>query len=397
MYRSVAGISRWIVIDQETESSKMDSNITDSNLAGSNVTGSSKACSCEKLRYMIIGAGGTGGAVGSYLAKAGHDVTFIARGSHLEAMRTEGLRVIRPHDEFTVHDFRAFTEDEFLEKALADDRTGKDEAAKDVKNKDGSARGAAPKAAKDSALMPDVIFVCVKGYSVDGIIPFVRQAASDGALVIPILNLFGTGKRMQEKLPGIMVTDGCIYVASEIRSPGVILMNGDILRVVFGLRREDAVRAKDYEALFARIHDDLTASGIDCIISDNIERDALRKFSYVSPQGACGLYYGAATGSMQREGEERECFAGLVHEVQLLAEAMGLDFGEDIVPANLRILDGLEPTMTTSLQRDVAAGRSSEIDGLIFDVVRLAEERGIKLPLYEKIVVELKAGQQRPL
>ena len=93
---------------------------------------------------------------------------------------------------------------------------------------------------------------------------------------------------------------------------------------------------------------------------------------------------------MQKPGKERDCFAGLVHEVQLLAEAMGIDFGEDIVQTNLNILDKLEPTMTTSLQRDIAAGRSSEIEGLIFMVVKLADEYGVQLPLYEKIVNELK-------
>ena len=64
----------------------------------------------DHIRYMVIGAGGTGGAVGSYLARAGFDVTFIARGKHLEAMRTKGLHVIRPQDEFTVSDFMAYTE-----------------------------------------------------------------------------------------------------------------------------------------------------------------------------------------------------------------------------------------------------------------------------------------------
>lgn len=311
---------------------------------------------------MVIGAGGTGGAVGSHLAKAGCDVTFIARGRHLEAMRSEGLHVIKPSGGFTVSSFRAFSEDEFLEEA---------------KDKGGSVH-------------PDVMIVCVKGYSVDSIIPFIRQAASSDTIVIPILNLFGTGRYMQEQLPGIMVTDGCIYVASEIRSPGVILMNGEILRVVFGLRRGDSDKSAEYEELFCRIHDDMTAAGIDCIVSDNIERDALRKFSYVSPQGACGLYYGIACGPMQHPGEERDLFAGLVHEVQLLAEAMGIDFGEDIVPVSLRILDGLAPDMTTSLQRDIAAGKPSEIDGLIYEVLRLAEEYGIRLPLYEKVVDKLR-------
>lgn len=318
----------------------------------------------RRIRYMVIGAGGTGGAIGSHLANAGHNVTFIARGRHLQVMESSGLHVRKPNDSFLVKDFRAYTEEEFLEA---------------IQDKD-----------KGSLLLPDVILVCVKGYSIDDIIPFVKKAASNGAVVIPILNLFNTGRYMQERLPGITVTDGCIYVASMIESPGVILMNGEILRVVFGLRREDADRLPEYKELFSRIYDDMTDSGIDCIVSDNIERDALRKFSYVSPQGACGLYYGIPCGPMQHPGEERDLFAGLVHEVQLLAEAMGIDFGEDIVPTNLKILDGLAPDMNTSLQRDMAAGRPSEIVGLIYEVLRLADEYGIDLPLYKKVVDKLK-------
>ncbi len=313
----------------------------------------------RKLRYMVIGAGGTGGAVGSYLARAGMDVTFIVRGRHLEAMRSSGLRVIRPHDEFTVSNFRAFSTDEYLREA--------------------------------GHPAPDVIFVCVKGYSVEDTIPFISKAASAETIVIPILNLYGTGAKMQAGLPGIMVTDGCIYVASEIKSPGVILMNGEILRVVFGLRREDAARSGEFHEIFRRIHADLTAAGIECIVSDNIERDALRKFSYVSPQGACGLYYGVPAGPMQHPGKERDCFAGLVAEIQELANAMGIDFGEEIVSVSLSILDGLSPTMTTSLQRDIAAGRSSEIDGLIYEVVRMAGRYGVSLPLYAEITGALRS------
>lgn len=316
------------------------------------------------IRYMVIGAGGTGGAIGSHLARAGCRVTFIARGKHLEAMESNGLRVIKPNEEFLVSYFKAFSEEEFLEA---------------LKDKD-----------KRSSLVPDVILVCVKGYSIDSIIPFIRQVASNHTVVIPILNLFSTGRYMQERLPEIKVTDGCIYVASMIQSPGVILMNGEILRVVFGLRREDADRKQEYEELFGMIYDDMTAAGIDCIVSDNIERDALRKFSYVSPQGACGLYYDIPCGPMQHPGEERDLFAGLVHEIQLLAEAMGIDFGEDIVEQNLKILDGLAPDMTTSLQRDLAAGKPSELDGIIYEVLRLADEYGIRLPLYEKVADKLK-------
>ena len=338
----------------------------------------------RRLRYMIIGAGGTGGAVGSHLAHAGYDVTFIARGRHLAAMKDNGLKVLKPAGDFVIDPVKACTSEEFLEKV----RSG--------------AAGDGSKQAGSGDIRPDVVFVCLKGYAVDGMIPFIEEAAGPDTVVIPILNIFGTGGRMQEKLPGITVTDGCIYVASEISEPGAILMKGNILRVVFGLRRDQktvtggtgAAASEGPEAkvmpVLEKVRDDLCDAGIEGILSDNIERDAMRKFSYVSPQGACGLYYDVAVGGMQKPGEARDCFAGLVQEISDLADAMGIGFGEDIVKINLEITEGLAPDMTTSLQRDVARGGASEIDGLIYEVPRLAARYGVSLPLYEKITAELK-------
>lgn len=310
------------------------------------------------LKYMIIGAGGTGGAVGSHLARAGYGVTFIARGRHLEAMSADGLRVLKPAGNFVIDPVQACTSDEFLE----------------------------------AGCRPDVIFVCLKGYAVDGMIPFIAEAAGPDTIVIPVLNIFGTGGKMQEKLPGITVTDGCIYVASEISEPGTILMKGDILRVVFGLRRDQkAGSAAKVMPVLEKVRDDLCDAGIEGILSDNIERDALRKFSYVSPQGACGLYYDVPVGAVQKPGEVRDCFASLVQEISDIADAMGIGFGEDVVKINLDITEGLAPDMTTSLQRDIARGGSSEIDGLIYEVPRLAARYGVSVPVYEKITEELRA------
>ena len=325
------------------------------------------------LRYMIIGAGGTGGAVGSHLARAGYDVTFIARGRHLEAMRANGLKVLKLAGDFVIDPVQACTSDEFLEKIRS------------------CARGGSGEKSGGEDLRPDVIFVCLKGYSVNGMIPFIAEAAGPDTVVIPVLNIFGTGGKMQEKLPGITVTDGCIYVASEISGPGTILMKGDILRVVFGLRRDQKEgSAAKVMPVLEKVRDDLCDAGIEGILSDNIERDALRKFSYVSPQGACGLYYDVPVGAVQKPGEERDCFAGLVSEISDIADAMGIGFGEDVVKINLEITEGLAPDMTTSLQRDVARGGASEIDGLIYEVPRLAAKYGVSVPLYDKITAALR-------
>ena len=294
-------------------------------------------------KYVIVGTGGTGGTLGAYLAKAGKDVTFIARGEHLAAMKEKGLRVVRPNDEFTIFPCKAMTLEEYSDK-------------------------------------PDVIFVCVKGYSLNGIIPELQRIADKNTIIIPILNIYGTGGTMQPSFPESLVTDGCIYVAAQIQEPCVIRMNGDILRVIFGVRN-----SSDHRPELSDIEKDLVESGITGLLSDNIARDALLKFSYVSPQGACGLYYNVPAGDIQKPGEIRDCFAGLVHEIDLLAQAMDIHFEEDIVKRNLGILDALSESATTSLQRDIMANRPSEIDGLIYEVVRLSDKYKVELPIYRKI------------
>ena len=302
-------------------------------------------------KYLIVGTGGTGGAIGAYLARAGMDVTFIARGEHLKAIKEKGLKVVRPKDEFVICPCKASTFEDYNEK-------------------------------------PDVVFVCVKGYSVDEIIPYIQRISDEHTIIIPILNIYGTGGMMQKSFPDSLVTDGCIYVAAQIAEPGCIRMNGDILRVIFGVRNSADMRdeLKEIEA-------DLIKSDITGVLSDNIARDALLKFSYVSAQGTCGLYYNVPAGDIQKQGEIRDCFAELVHEIDMLAKAMDIDFGEDIVSRNLKILDDLTPSATTSMQRDIMAGKKSEIDGLVYEVVRLADRYGVEVPMYKKIADSLKESR----
>ena len=122
----------------------------------------------------------------------------------------------------------------------------------------------------------------------------------------------------------------------------------------------------------------------DVILSDDIRRDAMTKFSYVSPAGTAGLFCNAVAGDFQKEGEAREVFKALIREIVELSHAMGIQFQEDLVERNLKILSDLPPETTTSMQRDVLALRQSEMDGLVFEVVRMGKKYGVSMPQYEK-------------
>ncbi len=301
------------------------------------------------MKYAIIGAGGTGGILGFYMTKAGKDVTLIARGRHLAAMQESGLAVEKMWDGTTeTIPVKAADMDHYSER-------------------------------------PDVILVCVKGYSLEDTIPFIQSVANPSTIVIPVLNIYGTGAKMQEKLPNLLVTDGCIYVSANIKEPGVLIQHGKILRVVYGVREKE-----EYDPRLEEIKQDFDVSGIDGVLSENIRRDALEKFSYVSPIGAAGLYYHATAADFQREGEEREAFKTMIREIAALAEAMGVPFERDMVDVNLKILSTLAPEATTSMQRDVMDGKSSEIDGLVYEVVCMGERYHVPVPMYEKVAEKLK-------
>ena len=301
------------------------------------------------MKYAIIGAGGTGGILGFYMTKAGKDVTLIARGRHLAAMQESGLAVEKMWDGTTeTIPVKAADMDHYSERQ-------------------------------------DVILVCVKGYSLEDTIPFIQRVANPSTIVIPVLNIYGTGAKMQEKLPNLLVTDGCIYVSANIKEPGVLIQHGKILRVVYGVREKE-----EYDPRLEEIKQDFDVSGIDGVLSENIRRDALEKFSYVSPIGAAGLYYHATAADFQREGEEREAFKTMIREITALAEAMGVPFERDMVEVNLKILSTLASEATTSMQRDVMDGKSSEIDGLVYEVVRMGERYHVPVPMYEKVAEKLK-------
>ena len=298
------------------------------------------------MKYLIYGAGGTGGCLAAFLALGGKDVSLIARGDHLKAIQDHGLVLETGHGTFAVP-VRAMEQEQVVQR-------------------------------------PDVIFVCVKGYSLEGTLPTLKRLSDRHTIVIPLLNIYGTGARLQPELSPALVTDGCIYIAAEIKAPGTVHMSGDIFRVVFGPRTPEVYRPELEEV--AR---DLNDCGVEGILSQNIQRDALMKFSVVSPMAACGIYHDIQVGGMQVPGQPREDFKALVAEIGALAQAMGFPFPEDPVARNLAIQDALDPDASTSLKRDLDAGKPSEVDGLIFEVVRLGRKYHVPTPMYDRVAAKL--------
>jgi 2-dehydropantoate 2-reductase len=302
----------------------------------------------KSMNYLTIGAGGTGGCIGAYMTEAGMNISMIARGPHLAALQKNGVRMETTFKgTYTVSPVRAFSMDQYPDK-------------------------------------PDIIFVCVKGYSLTETIPFIKKVAHRQTVVIPLLNLYGTGERIQSLLPDLLVVDGCIYISAEIKAPGVLLQTGEVFRIVFGVRK-----GEEYRPALAQVAADLNACGITGGLSEDIKSDAFKKFAYVSPMAACETYYDINSGTVQKPGQPRDTFIALMEEILALARAMALQLPEGLIQTNLKILDALHPAASTSMHRDFKQKKDSEVDGLVFEVVRLGRRYGVPMPTYTRISTAL--------
>lgn len=304
----------------------------------------------NKLRYLIAGTGGVGGSIAAFLSLAGKDVACIARGEHLTSLQNRGLQL---HSDLKgEHSLRipAYTVEEFEGKA-------------------------------------DVIFVCVKGYSVDSITELIKRASHENTVVIPILNVYGTGPRIQRLVPGVTVLDGCIYIVGFVSGKGEITQMGKIFRLVYGAHKGTVVPDGILEAL----QRDMQESGIKAEISPDINRDTFVKWSFISAMAVTGAYYDVPMGEVQKPGKVRDTFIGLSRESAALGKKLGIEFQEDVVEYNLKVIDKLAPESTASMQKDMAKGHQSEVQGLLFDMIAAAEEQGIDIPTYRMVAEKFKA------
>ena len=284
------------------------------------------------MNYLIVGAGGIGGCLGAYMAAAGLDVAFVARGGQQTALREKGITVRLPGGGFFESGpVAAYDSDEVNRKY-------------------------------------DVILVCVKGYSLDSVVPAVRAAAHEKSVVIPILNALNAGARLRAALPGLCVLGGCVYLSAYVSAPGEIIQCSSMVRIVFG--EEEGPRPSP--ELFGALGKELESAGIDGIHSKSVRSDIFKKFAFTSAFVGVAARYDLNAGELRENQDYRSLYIEFLAELERIGKAMGIDPGSDFIEENLRILHTLLPETTASMQKDIKAGKLSEMDELVFDVDRLA-------------------------
>ncbi|WP_342646565.1 2-dehydropantoate 2-reductase [Mucilaginibacter sp. CSA2-8R] len=298
------------------------------------------------MKYLVIGAGGTGGLIAGYLAKNQIDVTLIARGEHLQAIQNKGL-TIKTYGEKPV--------------CVTNIKAVPDNSIENLKF--------------------DVVFVCVKAYQLSSIMGILKNAAHQQTMIIPILNSLGAGNYLRSLLPNLDVYDGCIYITGYISGPGEVSQNNNIFKTYYG---QDGQVSKA-DNLRKQMEQDVLHSGIKINYSSRVTNEIFRKLTFTSAFASCAAYYNKKAADLQLDGPYRQLFISLLKELKQISDAADLGLTENFYKDNLQILDSLSADFTTSLQKDLQLKKPDERSEIIFDIVRLAKKHVVHVPEYLRI------------
>ena len=305
------------------------------------------------MRIVIVGAGGVGGYFGGRWAEAGQDVTFLARGAHLEAIRAEGLR---------------------LESPL------------------GNARIRVPAAgtAKEAGLA-DLVVLATKSWQLPGAAERLGPMVGPGTVVMGLQNGVEAAEVLSAYVPSSQVLGGTCRIISFIERPGFIKHVGVEPTVAFGeLPGSGAGLARPvFETLDG-------ARGVTLRLEDDIEAQIWRKFLFFAPVSGVGSVTRAPMGVLRSIPEVRRMLEVAVEEVLGVALAKGVRVSASSAAEVMRFVDGAPKSGTSSMQRDFRDGRRTELEELAGAVVRFGAEAGVDLPVHSFIYsallpLELKA------
>jgi 2-dehydropantoate 2-reductase len=292
------------------------------------------------MRIAIFGAGGAGGYFGGKLAKAGEGVVFLARGEHLRAIRENGLSIDSVDGPFTVAPARA-----------TDDPV--------------------------QAGPADVVIVGVKAWQVSEAAEAMRPLVGPETFAVPLQNGVEAPSQLAAVLDEEHVLGGLARVFSFLVAPGRIRHLGGPSQITFGEldnRRSDRVE---------RLREVLTRAGITAEIPPDIHAALWEKFLFIVPLGGVGAVTRFPLGVTRTLPETRGMLVQGMREIEAVARARNLPLPRDIVARTMAFVDTLPPDGTFSLQRDIAAGRPSELEAWNGAVVRLGRQAGVATPLNE--------------
>lgn len=303
------------------------------------------------MRVAVMGAGGVGGYFGAVLARAGHQVHLIARGAHLEAIRSHGLRVESTRSgHFTVH----------------------------------------PPATDDpSQVGPvDLVLFTVKAYHNGQAIPAIAPLVGPDTAVLTLQNGVDSGEQLARLYGWERVLPGATYIEAAVKGPGVVVQQGEPCRIVFGAKAGPALpRAR-------RVHQALTGAGVEASLVEDIDRELWGKFVYICGLSGVLSVTRATLVEVLSVPPARSLLLQVMQEVQEVGQALGVSLTPDTAQRAFDLLERHQETTSSSMQRDLLLGRRLEVEALHGTVVRLARQAGVEAPANGVIYACLKLADE---
>jgi 2-dehydropantoate 2-reductase len=294
------------------------------------------------MRIAIFGAGGVGGYFGAQLARVGEEVIFIARREHLQAIRAHGLRVETSKGEIVIQ----------------------------------------PAQASDDPVqvgVVDAVILGVKAWQVTEAARAMKPMIGPETFVVPLQNGVEAPSQLAVMLGAKNVLGGLCGTMSWIVGPGHIRSIGEVHFIKFGeLDKQPSERTEQLRQAFER-------AGVKVEVPSDIHVALWEKFLFVVSFGGVGAVTRAPIGVIRTLPETHRLLEQCMREIFEVARARQIGLSDGIVEKTMMFLDSLAPSGTTSLQRDIADGKPSELDAWNGAVVRLGREFGVSTPLHEFI------------
>lgn len=306
------------------------------------------------MRIAVIGAGGIGGYFGGRLAAAGEDVHFVARGAHLKALRGDGLAIEGPDGDVSVVPVRAT--DDSAEIGVVDH-----------------------------------VLLCVKTWQLESALKAVPPLLGPDTAVVTVQNGVQAPDQVADAVGRAAVLPGIAKVITLLEAPGRVRHVGGLGLLGFG--EWDGRPSERTRRLSAA----LDGAGIKGGLLEDIWAELWTKFLFIVPFGGLGAAADATIGELRTRPGTRRLLTEAMTEIEHIARARNIRLAPDVVPTTLDFVDQQPAAGTSSLQRDLLAGRPSELEALTGAVVRLGAESGVPTPvnslLHEVLSVrEARAG-----
>ena len=299
------------------------------------------------MRIAVVGAGGVGGGFGAALAHAGADVTFIARGAHLAAMRSDGLKVQGGRGETHLVPTKA-----------TDDPAGVGPV--------------------------DIVLFCVKLWDVESAGAHIKPMVGPDTAVIPLQNGVDAPERLLPILGPKAVMGGVAQISASIIKPGVINQVGTFMRMIFGeLDGSITPRGKALHALCLR-------AGFDATLSEQITTELWMKFVLLATNAGMTAATRQPIGILRDDPDLRPLFVAACEETIAVAKANGIKLPDDALTKVLDFIGHAPPAMKASMALDLERGNRLELPWLNGKVVALGRKLGVPTPTHDMLYAVLK-------